>query len=370
MALQPPGDDAEALDGLSEMCAATHLVPHARWRTLWNGLSVLPTGQPIQMAYSRSPQFAERLRRVQAQERFDVVHVEHLRGAILAEPVSGIPIVYDAVDSISLLFERVLESPPTPKSRLIARLDLGRTRRYEAQLGERFDRVIVTSAADRDTLIALARDKRNGRRVEEDRYIVIPNGVDLDYFYCAPDHDRDPATLVFTGKMSYHANVAAVLDLAQEVMPRVWQTAPETRLCIVGKDPSEAVRALAKDPRITVTGTVPDIRPYLARAAIAVSPIRYGVGIQNKVLEAMAMGTPVVCTPQACSALAVEPGRDLLTGSSPDALARHILDLLSSPARRAELGRAGRRFVEMHHSWDAQTATLERVYESAIDTKR
>jgi glycosyltransferase involved in cell wall biosynthesis len=366
VALQPPGDDAGLMEELREVCTAVHVVPLARWRTLWNGLRALPADQPLQMAYSRSPQFARLVRRLQAEQRFDVVHVEHLRGAVLSEAVrKGTPIIYDAVDSISLLFRHVLESPPNLKSRLMAMLDLGRTRRFEARLGERFDRVVVTSQADRDTLVALAKNGVDGRRD-----VVLPCGVDLAYFYYAAAQNREPATLIFTGKMSYHANVAAALDLTQKVMPRVWQEAPKTELWVVGKNPPRAVRALGADLRVTVTGTVPDIRPYLARATMAVCAIRYGVGIQNKLLEAMAMGTPVVCTPQACSALAVQPGRELLIGHTPDALARQALSLLGQVGRRAELGRAGRRFVEAHHSWETMTAKLEQVYESALEEDR
>ncbi|MCZ7546738.1 MAG: glycosyltransferase [Anaerolineae bacterium] len=360
VALQPPGDDAGALEELRAVCEAVYLVPHTRWRTLWNGLRALPTSQPLQYAYSHSPEGVRLVQRLSAETHFDVVHIEHLRGAALSAGVNGAPVVYDAVDSITLLFERVLDDPPTLKSRLMARLDLGRTRRFEGSLADRFDRVLVTSPADRDKLVALA-----GRDLGA-RCVVVPNGVDLDYFHCAPPHERDPATIVFTGKMSYHANVAAALDLAGRVMPLVWAGAPEARLIVAGKDPAPAVQALAADPRVTVTGTVPDLRPFLARGTISVSAIRYGVGIQNKVLEAMATGTPVVCTPQACSALAVTPGRDLLTGESPDALARHVLDLLAAPERRVELGMAGRRFVENHHSWDAKTAALEDIYAEAM----
>jgi glycosyltransferase involved in cell wall biosynthesis len=137
-------------------------------------------------------------------------------------------------------------------------------------------------------------------------------------------------------------------------------------LYIVGKDPSPAVQALGQQPRVTVTGSVPDLRPYLAEAAAAISTVRYGVGIQNKVLEAMAMCTPVVCSPQANSALKTVNGQDILVGDTPEAIAGHILDLLASPEKRAAVGAAGRQYVERYHTWDSAAATLETLYQQAM----
>ncbi len=361
LALQPPGDAAEALSELQTLCEMVEVVPHPRLQTLINGLQALPSSMPLQAAYSRSTALAARARRLAAQARYDAVHIEHLRGAVLAEALPHLPAVFDSVDSISLLFSKVLQDAPSLKSRLMAWLDLGRTRRFEGALTQRFDQVTVTSDADRRALIELGCD--------DARVTVIPNGVDLDYFSPLPT-PRDPLRIVFTGKMSYHANVAAAEDLVNAIMPRVWAEMPNVHLDIVGKDPSPTVQAFSERPQVTVTGFVLDMRPYLARAAIAVSPVRYGVGIQNKVLEAMAMRTPVVCSPQACSALQARHGDELLVGETPEAIARHLLDLLRSPQQRERLGESGRRYVETHHSWDSAAAALERLYQAAINRRQ
>ncbi len=356
MALQPPGDEGEALPELRRLCEAVHVIPHSKTQTLMNAARALPTRYPIQAAYSRSSGFARAAQEVLARGRFDAAHIEHLRGAVLAESLSGLPTVYDSVDSISLLFGKVLQDAPSLKSRLIAMLDLERTRRFEGTLTQRFNQVTVTSEADRNALIELGSD---GRRIT-----TIPNGVDLDYFHPQP-LERDPLRLVFTGKMSYHANVAAVEDLVQKIMPLVWAQQPDVRLYIVGKDPTPAVQALGHTKGVIVTGSVPDLRPHLAQAAVAVSTVRYGVGIQNKVLEAMAMQTPVVCSAQASSALKTQNGRDLLVGDTPEAIARHILELLASADLRQAVGLAGRQYVENCHSWDSAAARLEALYTAA-----
>jgi polysaccharide biosynthesis protein PslH len=360
LALQPPGDDGEALPQLRQWCEAIYTIPHSRGQTLINGLMALPGGLPLQAAYSRSPAFAQTAQALLAREQFDVVHLEHLRGALLAESLGNMPIVFDSVDSISLLFGKVLQDAPSLKSRLMAMLDLERTRRFEGQLTNRFQQVTVTSETDRQALIELGSD---GGRVT-----VVPNGVDLDYFQPMAVQ-RHPLRLVFTGKMSYHANSAAVEDLVHKIMPLVWKEQPNTQLFIVGKDPAPAVLALGKLPQVAVTGSVPDIRPYLAEAAVALSTMRYGVGIQNKVLEAMAMGTAVVCSPQANSALKTRHGVDILVGDSPEALARHILDLLDSPAQRDQIGAAGRKYVETYQTWDRAASLLEALYATAIHNR-
>jgi glycosyltransferase involved in cell wall biosynthesis len=360
LALEPPGDDNSSLDSLREWCRCVQTVPLARWQTLWNGLCALPSQIPFQAAYSRSPQMSALIQRTLEGTEFDVLHVEHLRGAELSRAVNGMPIVFDAVDSITLLFEQARQSGPTWRSRLMAGLDLARTRHYESHLLERYARVLVTSAQDGESLLRLS----TGQDLDE-RLVVLPNGVDLGYFQPL-DVARDPATLIFTGKMSYHANLAAALDLASQVMPHVWAFRSDARLIIAGKDPSRELLALTADPRITVTGTVPDLRPYLARATIAVSPIRYGAGIQNKLLEAMAMATPVVSTPPATAALQIRPGRDLLVADTLRACGEAVLTLLADEGLRQLVGQAGRRYVETHHDWDRIAGGLEGVYRDAI----
>jgi glycosyltransferase involved in cell wall biosynthesis len=278
----------------------------------------------------------------------------------LSRAVAGAPIVFDSVDSITLLFDHVRRSGPTWRSRMKAGLDLVRTRRYEGLLLERYSHVLVTSPRDRDALAILSTAPH-----VDGRLVVLPNGVDLDYF-SAPAAPRDPATIIFTGKMSYHANLAAASDLAADIMPYIWRQRPDARLSIVGKDPPAELLALNSDPRITVTGFVPDLRPYLSRATVAVSPIRYGVGIQNKVLEAMAMTIPVVSTHQATTALQAQAGRDLLVAGDPQSIADAVLTLLADEDLRRRIGHAGRCYVETHHNWALIAERLESVYQRAI----
>jgi glycosyltransferase involved in cell wall biosynthesis len=171
---------------------------------------------------------------------------------------------------------------------------------------------------------------------------------------------------VISGKMSYHANVTMTLHLVHEIMPHVWQQRPEAKLLVVGKDPAREIQALAENPNIVVTGTVDTLPPYLQKATVAVAPITYGAGIQNKILEAMGCGTPVVTTSNAVSALCIEPERDLLVADSPESYAKAILSILESTQQQEALGRNGRRYVEQYHHWPNVAARLETIYAEAI----
>jgi glycosyltransferase involved in cell wall biosynthesis len=244
----------------------------------------------------------------------------------------------------------------------MALADIARTRRYEAAYLERFAQVLVTSPEDRWALKSLAvlAGQPTGA------ISVIPNGVDLDYF--APyEGRREAATIVLSGKMSYHANHSAAIFLLRQIMPLVWRERRDVRVMVVGASPAPAIHRFAADDRVSVTGYVPDLRPYLSLATLAVCSIPYGVGIQNKTLEAMALGTPVITSRQTTAALAALPGRDLLVADGPADFAAQILNLLVNPARQRALALAGRAYVEQHHAWHASLDRLEQVYALATD---
>lgn len=343
-----------------------------RWRPMLNCGVTLPAGAPLQSAFCWEPSLAADIRDLVARAAFDVVHVEHLRGArygldVLARRGAARrpAVVWDSVDCISHLFEQAAQGSRSARGRLMTRLELGRTRRYEGRLVGQFDQALVTSDVDRRALVTLAEEYGQGDASH--RVAVLPNGVDLGYF--APgDEPREPATLVFSGKMSYHANVTAAAYLLERVMPHIWEQRADVRVQIVGKDPAPLLRKVASDAigAVELTGAVPDMRPYLRRATLAVAPIPYGAGIQNKVLEAMACGTPVVASRQAIMALEARPGLDVAVADEPQTMAASILDLLANSPRRETLGRAGRVYVERHHDWERILPMLEGVYQEAI----
>ncbi len=361
--------DAEALraEGIRVMTR-----PRARARSLMNSGLAPARREPLQAAYCWQPSLAADLSALLRDETFDVVHVEHLRGSrygILAKSTlaaAGLttPVVWDSVDCISHLFRQASTYSTRWLNRMIARVELPGTERYEGRILRHFDMVLTASPVDQAELIRLA-DQYHSPAPPVN---VLSNGVDLEAFKPDPTIERDPATLVLSGKMSYHANIAMAVRLVHEIMPIVWIDRPDTRLQIVGKAPTAEVRALANDPRIIVTGAVPQIQPYLSRATIAVAPIVYSAGIQNKILEAMACATPVVTTSSALQGLTAEPGRHLLAGNDKHQVAEAIIRLLNDPAQCVEIGQAGRKFVEQNHNWCSIAGQLSRRYEDLVNS--
>jgi glycosyltransferase involved in cell wall biosynthesis len=357
VAVQPPEDQALGDLSVGDACEALEIFPLSRASTLMNAAAALVSAVPIQAAYARHAAAERRIRDLLAGGDFDIVHVEHLRGALLVPSPCPVPTVYDGVDCITRLFEQTVRLAPGLAQRSMARLDVGRTRRFEGGLAERFDRVLASSEAEAREFRALAPS------ADPSFVRALRNGVDLGALTGPPADDG--RTVLFAGKMSYHANEAAARRLAVDVMPRVWQRHPEARLVLAGKDPSPALQALAAPGRIDVTGFVPDMAAVMATATVLAAPLVYAAGIQNKVLEAMARGVPVVTSGSACAALDAVVGRDVVAADADADYADAIVRLLEDRPGRQAMGAAGRRYVEQHHDWDALARQLLGVYDEA-----
>ena len=284
----------------------------------------------------------------------DVVHVSSGRLAGLRPSLGDVAAVLASLDASHLnLAAKAAQSSPLRRSLL--GYEQRRVRRFIASQYPAYDRVAVVSEGDRDALRAVAPSLDP---------VVIPNGVDAEAFSPGDPGEREAGVVAFTGAMDYAPNEAAAGFLARQVMPIVWERVPEARLQLVGRAPSPAVRALASE-RVTVTGEVPAMQPWLRRAAVYACPMVSGTGIKNKLLEALACAAPVVCTSLACRGLTAVPGQDLVVADDAPALAAAIADLLADRDAAARLGAAGRSYVLEGHSWDAAARSYEELYADA-----
>ena len=211
---------------------------------------------------------------------------------------------------------------------------------------------VFISRRDRDAMPGFSTQSR-----------VVPNGIDLAY-WARKTESPDMNTIVFTGVMSYQPNADGALYLLKKILPRVRRFVPGLRVLLVGRDPSTALREAARNtPNVHITGYVEDVRPYLEEAAVFVAPLRYASGMQNKVLEALAMKIPVVTTPSVAAGLQVEGSGELplLVADGEEKFAEHILYLLRNETARLQLAHEGRQFVETHFDWSRSAAMLEEI---------
>jgi glycosyltransferase involved in cell wall biosynthesis len=268
------------------------------------------------------------------------------------ENVKNLPRVIDLIDALSINMQRRYHVDRVPV-KWFAYWEWRRLMRYERKICEDYDQVTVVSATDRDAI-------EGGDNVH-----INPNGVDLAS--CARvATKREQNALIFTGNMGYFPNVDAVCYFVREVFPIIKGTIPAVRLYIVGANPSSSVLGLARDPAVEVRGHVPDMVMHLTRAEVAICPMRAGSGMQFKVIEAMAAGTPVVATPFGVGGLEVEHEKNILVGGDSSEFACHVVRLLRDKTLRDYLAGNAIRMVRERYTWESVVASLEEVYEKAL----
>ena len=338
--------DVQAAEGLRPLCDRLVIARAGGKRGLVRGGCRFLAGRSVTEGYFASPHLTRLLLEESRREPFDVI-VAYSSGTLpyaLAVPAAAR--VMDLVDVDSQKWSSYAAKAGWPRRWLYGR-EARAVRALEEEAVARCDAVLLVSEAEKQALGAA-----------RDNVLAVGNGVDTDYFSPAAADARRPPALVFTGTMDYRPNIEGVCWFVQEVWPALRKQAPSLTFTIVGRDPTRAVRQLAETPGVTVTGSVPDVRPYLAAATVAVTPLLIARGIQNKVLEAMAMGRAVIGSPAAIEGLEVTVGEHVLQAETPDEWVRTVMSLLTDAARRTELEQAARRCVEDRYSWDARMAPL------------
>lgn len=313
----------------------------------------LAAGVPAQVAWFAPRSLQRTVSRLARPGAFDVIHVQLARLAPVAERLPSMPRVLDLVDALSLNMSRRAEHDRGP-GRWAARWEARRLARYEQELCAAWPRLTVVSEDDRQALGAPASVVVNG------------NGVDLDAF-ARPDERRERATVVFTGNLGYFANVDAVRWFVDAVWGAVGAQEPAARLRLVGARPDPSLVQLARRvPGVELVGGVADLAAELARATVAVAPLRAGSGHPLKVLEAMAAGTPVVCTSRAFGGIGAIAGRHALVEDTAEGMAAAVVRLLRDGGARQALATAARAHVAAHHTWDHSVSALEEIYSEVV----
>lgn len=314
----------------------------------------LPTPAPSSFGYFWSRRLAKRIEAAAASTPFDLVFVHCSSVAPYVEKLTAPLKIIDYGDMDSQKWREYAGHRAFPLS-MGYWLEAVKLERRERQLADHFDLCTCTTRAELESLRAL------GVTTPSDWF---PNGVDAEFF--APDGEGYDADLIaFVGRMDYFPNQQGVIGFCRDVLPALRQRRPDVRFAIVGADPPDHIRALGTQAGVTVTGSVPDVRPHVRRAALTVAPLAIARGTQNKILESMAMGVPVVCSPEASGGVDAVVGEHLLGASSPAEWVAAIDKLLGDADARRQLSVAGRNRVLSHHSWAASMRRLDDLIEEA-----
>jgi sugar transferase (PEP-CTERM/EpsH1 system associated) len=344
--------EAKEGEGLAKHCAHYEMGMVSEPVQMLRMLARVPTATPSSMGYFYSPTVASRVRELLAAERFDLIFVHCSSVAQYVEHVREIPKILDLGDMDSQKWLEYARYKPFPLS-IGYRLEGVKLERAEKRLAARFNLCTATTRAEWQTF------QDYGTGVPSDWF---PNGVDSDYF-AATDEPYDPDTIAFVGRMDYYPNQECMFDFCARILPLVQSKRRGLKLLIVGADPSPAVQRLGGLPGVTVTGSVADVRPYLRRAALMVAPLNIARGTQNKILEAMAMGVPVVASRIAAGGVDASAPEHFLTASTVDEYQAALLRIIEDPAERQRLSIAGRERMLSHHAWERSMQRLDGIIE-------
>jgi sugar transferase (PEP-CTERM/EpsH1 system associated) len=357
-----PADDPQGLASHLPACERVESVPYTlpKVGTARFALAVARSWMsryPADLWRWRPAQLRDRVRRILA-EGPDLCVADFLV-AMPNVPRGGFgPVLLFEHNVEHMIWKRLHQIETSPVRRLLLAIESRKMQRYEAWACARAQLTVAVSEADRALLAANAPTAT---------IRAIPTGVDTSYF--TPNGKPEaPTTLVFTGSMDWYPNEDAIVHFIDAILPGIRREIPDVSLAVVGRNPTDRVKAAGAAAGVHVTGTVADVRPYMAEASVYVVPLRIGGGTRLKIFEALSMGKAVVATTVGAEGLPVVPGQHFLQADSPVDFAQAVVALLKDPSRRHALGAAGRRLVEERYSWPQVARELERCCEELVSS--
>ena len=349
--------DSEAAEvaGIGSHCTRYHYEKIGSEAAVASMLLRLPTAVPSSLGYFHSAALKRYVDDLLREEQFDLIFV-HCSSAAQYVENAQIRKILDFGDMDSQKWLDYRRHKPFPLS-LGYWLEGFKLEMEEKRLARRFDLCTCTTQAEHDTLTSYGTGVRTG---------WFPNGVNSDYFSPSTD-PYQPQRIGFVGRMDYYPNQQAVFGFCERVLPLIRRELP-IEFLVIGADPPEKVRALGRLDGVTVTGSVDDVRPYVRSCAATVAPLMIARGTQNKILESLSMGVPVITSRAAAGGVDAIPGEHLIVAESPQDIAAALLALLSNPERRAQLSVAGRARVLERHDWTNSMQRLDALIDSLFET--
>lgn len=343
---------------LLEYCDSVDIVCHSSVRSRFKSLLALFSSRPLTLAHFHSVELQTIVTAKLQNERFDLIFVYCSSMAQYVESVRDIPRVIDYVDVDSEKWHQYARYARFPMN-IVYRIECRRMRAWEREIAATFRQGFLVSEKEVDDF----------RRLVSPTTLLtpIPNGVNLEAFQPSTE-PYEPYSIVFTGAMDYFANVDAVIWFIEEILPLIRREISQVKFYVVGSNPTDEVKALAdKHPNITVTGFVDRVQPYVQRSAVCVAPMRIARGVQNKILEAMAMGVPVVTTSLGFEGIVADANRDIVISNEPGQFAVQVLNVMRDKEFRAGLSHRGRLVVEQHYRWETNLEKLADRLDTIFD---
>lgn len=349
-------EDMEHKDEILKYCNSIETVLLSRYRSYLNMVFNIFSDLPFQVAYYYSNEMNDKIINKISKNKYDLIFVVLQRMMLYCKHFTNIPVLLDHIDALSLNMQRRYNHEKSILKKFLFKLEFGRIKEYENNNRNKYTFSIVTSEVDKKAL-------------GEENCYVIPNGVDVNYF--KEIEAKKDIDLIFTGNLGYFPNVKAVLYFVNDILPSIKKTFSDIKFYVVGANPLITVKKLNDNKNIFVTGFVKDIREYLLRSKLFVAPLRSGSGIQNKILEAMACGIPVITTEFGNGGINAKHGKDLIISNNPSEFANEVIELLKNENKRLYLKQNARILVEKNFSWEAQIEKLEGLFKNKLkETKK
>lgn len=352
---QLPGEDGAELQQQLPQCRQIITVAHtpAKRLSLRFMLALFKSWfstLPVDLYKNRIPALSKQVEVELATGDYDLCIADFLVAMPNVPAQASTPVLHFSHNVEYMIWQRLATAASNPLQRLVLALEWRKMRRYEHRACSRAALTVAVSEQDRQRLA-------KGTKGAQLR--AIPTGVDVDFFKPDPVARLQPLSLVFSGSMDWQPNEDAMLFFIDAVLPRLRRELPEVTLTVVGRNPSRRLQRVADAAQVELTGTVTDVRPYIARAEVYIVPLRIGGGTRLKIYEALAMGKAVISTAVGAEGLPLEDGVHFLCADTAEDFAREILALLADPSRRKKLSQAGRQLMEQRFSWEQVSRDFE-----------
>lgn len=348
--------ELQYVDPLKEFFSSVDTIYLPAWKSKVNmGLNIL-SGKPLQVSYFKDSLFDEKISEILVRKQIDVVYIFHLRMAQYFIKRNNVYRVLDLCDTVSFFMGRLLKHARW-YMKPIYTYEIAKVKKYEQQLMDYFEEYWIISQEDKDAL----ESNQKFSNIQ-----IIPNGVDIEYFKNT-EEGSGRKSIIFVGYMSVES-IDAVFYFYDHILPIVRKEVPDVLFYIVGANPPDKVKALEKDKNIIVTGYVEDLREYYKKADVAIAPMRFVAGMQNKILEAMSMSLPVVSTFYGNEGINAKDGESIFVEDKPEHFAQKVILLLKNNEIRKKMGNSARKFIEENYSWYRVFERVNEVEKKIVNT--